>query len=595
MRTANGRKFKPLFAALVVDLDGRVNLNVHGNVRGRNGQGRPVHASNQGWGAWEVNLGRVLTRQANGAAEWPNLLLGNAAAGQVGRYGPDGSPGAAGSVAPFAQFFHSYGQIDFDGCQVRNGILVPTLNPFLLPAGNKPLGAFPTYPTGYDNGSGTVPQGERRNHPSLYNFDAPQSDDRPFAAADLADLLLYGSGGGTLLGLCPQNFADPRTRGSVTTHSADFDTPGAAPWLYDPSQSAYAVAPGARDQAPAGPPLPFPPLALRNSPVPQYSDFGAPGLPASSPGVGCALPRGGAGPRRSESTADALPAADPADAPDVHAAFRYAGPGRPVSAGPARAAATRRRRLQPAAASGRCAAFGRHSRQADSGGTGGARWLAQLAVNIVDFIDEDDISTPFNFYTVGDTHFAPGFDPGALQRTGTPPAPDPTLPLLGLRHGVAARRAQRSAGGISGSGSDQNNTRLDRGTDLGRVVQSAAGCRGIVAPAAGRLPCFFPDGRRTGRCHRQETGVCTLSGGARHRTGNPSEQRQRPGAPATVRTATTDADFAAAVSQVNGQPQPAPGGLAAGSFFLLGSARRRRATTPSPQRRAGPCRPKRRC
>src|SRR5262249_21325004 len=37
----DGRKFKPLFAALVTDLDNRVNLNVHGNVAGGE------HRSNQ--------------------------------------------------------------------------------------------------------------------------------------------------------------------------------------------------------------------------------------------------------------------------------------------------------------------------------------------------------------------------------------------------------------------------------------------------------------------------------------------------------------------------------------------------------------------
>jgi hypothetical protein len=67
--TRNGKKYKPLFAFLVLDLDGKVNLNVHGNIAANvqvQVQNQTVtypnqHASNQGLTRDEVNLTKVLT------------------------------------------------------------------------------------------------------------------------------------------------------------------------------------------------------------------------------------------------------------------------------------------------------------------------------------------------------------------------------------------------------------------------------------------------------------------------------------------------------------------------------------------------------
>ncbi|HKB39451.1 MAG TPA: hypothetical protein VKD72_23645, partial [Gemmataceae bacterium] len=240
----DGRKLKPLFAPLVIDLDGRVNLNLHGNVRGNDAQGLPVHASNQGWGPWEVNLSRVLGQQSNGRPEWPNLFLG--ANRKPGRYGEDQRPGTADTQTPYTRLFHFYAQSDFDACQISSGALLPTLSPFGLPGTSLPRSSFPSFPTGYDNTSGGQALSERWEHPALSDAEQPIGDDAPFTAGDLSDLLLLDPRmprSSRLVDLCPTNFADPRVRRLVTTHSFDFEAPGVSPWLYDPGIGAYAVNP----------------------------------------------------------------------------------------------------------------------------------------------------------------------------------------------------------------------------------------------------------------------------------------------------------------------------------------------------------------
>ncbi len=207
VRTApDGTKFKVLFAPLIIDLDGKLNLGAHGNIRGAGA----THASNHGVGPWEVNLSAGFR-----AADYRCLFQGNA--GVRGRYGPDNAPAANGSTVPqpWQPVFRFYSFLDFDG------VLNPTYNPtnkYLLPgeAGNsnpQHFGFPYVDPAGYGNSD----LFERTNHPSLYNALLAQADDRIFEWYQLEALQRYGgkdAPSSDLFRLCPSSFGPTTISGA---------------------------------------------------------------------------------------------------------------------------------------------------------------------------------------------------------------------------------------------------------------------------------------------------------------------------------------------------------------------------------------------
>jgi hypothetical protein len=405
-------KYKALFAPLIVDLDNRVNLNVHGNILALNrGQGGPTaHLSNQGWGPWTVNLGQVLTLPPNTTAgqpptEWTSLFLGNSAATPpaAGRYGQDGYPGTGGPTnvaATNGLLAHFYDHFDFDGCDDSGNA-----TPAFPAAATGPFGAagssFPTYPVSNGAYGDAIPppplpppnSKELLNHPSIYNAFTPAGDDRVFPLSNLEGLLRFGDGGanGTasdLYRLCPTNFNDPRVRRMVTLRSFDVDSPGVAPWLWNAQANApYGLAPGAL--FPQGNALSFP-TPYNAAVLTAPSDFGSVAGATPTPDyrsliaslgrvdLNRSLPPYPAATGASGSITNipgflAAQNARQLLAQDIFAALLGSTTGLPVASLP---------NTLP-------------SPPFSDPTYNSYRWLAQLAVNIVDFIDTDDYMTPF--------------------------------------------------------------------------------------------------------------------------------------------------------------------------------------------------------
>ncbi len=413
VRAPDGRKFKPLFAPLIMDLDGRVNLNVHGNIRGveidlNTGQplidpatGRALrrHASNQGWGPWEVSLARVLNKNRPGGwPEWPAVFHGNA--DTPARYGRDIFPHSilTGPPPPVGPLPHWYAPVDLDGCQEL--LLAQASEQPRLPGTSPslPYQCFPASPAGYGNASVL----ERINHPMVYNPFSPFAPDRAFSLANMEAILRFGDTGIPALSppvfrLCPQNFADRRVRGMVTTRSFDVDRPGVTPWFWtdDRVSPAYQRQPPLQPVTnappqPAAGAVPFPPLTATMI----ESEFGADGRAARALTAVRRLdlnrylpdyplpPANGpiTDPQGLEGFAVAQKAREYMVAEILELLLRVTGAGNPLQAPVPGDAGHEPERWR---------AF---------------RWYAQFAVNIVDYIDSDDHMTPFNW----DTRPSPG-------------------------------------------------------------------------------------------------------------------------------------------------------------------------------------------
>lgn len=392
----DGRKYKCMVAPCMIDMDGRMNINAAGNILATG----DASASNMGWGAWEMNPSKLSGPTPNPlTAEWRALTLGNGTIS--GRYGPAGLPVSTALLG--GTLLRRYAPVDLNAIYDPTSPTprVPTAR-FAFPGqGTHPNTViFPNYdPNAYGNAvpvetttTGT-PAGQS-NHPSAYNpirrvdIDATTYN-RIFTYNDLAGILRrYNVGGETVnsdvLTLMPGNLvggglADPAARfrrSLLTTHSFDLDRPGSIPAIWDPAAAPYALQATGVLNSPAPT---FPPLANRGAPPPAGSEFDPATWRSTLPPLRLDLSR---------RLAPFPPVAangrfDMTDANVVNAVTQALNDRQAF-------AAEIFERLRIVVGASPAPAPGSDEFRA-------VRMLAQMAANIVDFIDNDEYNTTFQW------------------------------------------------------------------------------------------------------------------------------------------------------------------------------------------------------
>lgn len=429
----DGRWYKPLFAFYVEDLDNKLNLNTAGNLMARANNAQ-THGSNQGWGKWEANLARVFNRSDTPAAadEWRNLFLGNGML--TGRYGSDVVPrkDLPTNLASGGKYPRFGGQFDYNASDENSNYAA---------TGKLTLAAtsiWPTFPSGYSNGFDS----ERLHHARLFDYFRPYDTSVPqlwvdyvFPVRDIKGLLVdLSTQSPEVAQLAPKNLdtrpdltlppaqqaamqaANKRRRLLLTTLSMDVGRMGFTPWIYnqrppnsyttaDPSfpPSGKAVAAPAAGVVRRGGESAFAGILdavnLDGALTPYPHQLPGSAFPSGNP-----LPGGYHG--RFDQDADSMQKFVTAQGDRQKMAEDLFTRALVVTGvpGPADLTAPTDTELVP------------------------LRWLAQLAANIVDFIDEDEINTPFNFY------------PAVHRFFGGPPA---TLPGQGTNTPIASANGEK--------------------------------------------------------------------------------------------------------------------------------------------------------
>lgn len=299
MTSADGRyRYKMLVAPLILELDSRLNLNVVGNLLGGSSStGNPPqdtrdHRSHQGWGPWEMNPKWVLNDPLTDSTqypdvstvkEWRGIFDGQQAAANGlrryrGRYDRDAQPPKVDGPAIVGdQTPRAWAQVDYDGIDnvaankpFAKGMLLPEVRGSMTLLQRQPLNltelyhAFPDYfADTYKNGGS-----ENDDHPSIFNPFWPvtantgaRPTNRLLPFASLARVLRHNGTGTDMLNaelyrLLLDNLRDhPQDpardalaklrRNLITLHSADLDRPGATPYIWDPTGKADPNEPAA--------------------------------------------------------------------------------------------------------------------------------------------------------------------------------------------------------------------------------------------------------------------------------------------------------------------------------------------------------------